>query len=193
MRSRSPPTRRNRGPQLKLTERAVEITRATHRTGYKTRARARGLREQTPSRYPPRSRTVVRVVDKTSPSCRSTPTHSPTRTSCSRACGHCWSWADPWPHPWPSHSWQPQVAADFLSASRGRSGRSSRTWESISSRRRSHPPEARPPEPPPDGRHAQSRCSRTVRQPEDRCGSAIDRTILCMITVEVAKGRMERA
>ena len=33
-------------------------------------------------------------------------------------------------HPWPSHSWQPPVAADFLSASRGRSGRSSRTWAS---------------------------------------------------------------
>ena len=27
-------------------------------------------------------------------------------------------------HPWPSHSWQPPVAADFLSASRDRSGRS---------------------------------------------------------------------
>jgi hypothetical protein len=37
-------------------------------------------------------------------------------------------------------------------------------------------------EPPPDGRNAQSRCSRAVsravRQPEDRCGSAIDRAIL---------------
>ena len=32
-------------------------------------------------------------------------------------------------------------------------------------------------EPPPDGRHAQSRCSRTVRQSEGRCGSAIDRAI----------------
>ena len=33
-------------------------------------------------------------------------------------------------------------------------------------------------EPTPDGRHAQSRCSRAVRQPEDRCRSAIDRAIL---------------
>ncbi len=33
-------------------------------------------------------------------------------------------------------------------------------------------------EPTPDGRHAQSRCSRAVRQPEDRCGSAIDRALL---------------
>ncbi len=32
-------------------------------------------------------------------------------------------------------------------------------------------------EPPPDDRNVQSRCSRAVRQPEDRCGSAIDRAI----------------
>jgi hypothetical protein len=30
-------------------------------------------------------------------------------------------------HPWPSHCWQPPVAADILSAIRGRSGKSSRT------------------------------------------------------------------
>jgi hypothetical protein len=33
-------------------------------------------------------------------------------------------------------------------------------------------------EPPPDGRNALFRCSRAVRQPEVRCGSAIDRAIL---------------
>ena len=33
-------------------------------------------------------------------------------------------------------------------------------------------------EPPPDGRNAQLRCSRAVRQPQDRRGSAIDRAIL---------------
>jgi hypothetical protein len=48
-------------------------------------------------------------------------------------------------HPWPSHSWQPPVAADFLSASRGRSERSSRTWANHSNRRRCRPPAARPP------------------------------------------------
>ena len=48
-------------------------------------------------------------------------------------------------HPWPSHSWEPPVAADFLSASRGRSGRSSRIWVNRSSRLPSLPPAARPP------------------------------------------------
>jgi hypothetical protein len=48
-------------------------------------------------------------------------------------------------HPWPSHSWQPPVAADFLSANRGRSARSSRTWANHSNRRRCRPPAARPP------------------------------------------------
>jgi len=33
-------------------------------------------------------------------------------------------------------------------------------------------------EPPPDGRTAHFRCSRGVRQPEDGCGSAINRAIL---------------
>jgi len=37
-------------------------------------------------------------------------------------------------------------------------------------------------DPPPDGRHAQSRRSRTVRQPEDRRGSAIGRAILLSVT-----------
>ena len=32
-------------------------------------------------------------------------------------------------------------------------------------------------EPPPNSQNAQSRCSRAVRQPEERCGSAIDRAI----------------
>ena len=36
-------------------------------------------------------------------------------------------------------------------------------------------------EPPPDGRNAQSRCSKAVRQPEDGCGSAIDRAILVIL------------
>ena len=136
-------------------------------------------------------------------------------------------------HPWPSHCWKPPVAADILSAIRGRSGRSSRILANRSSRHQSQPrgalrptgtssfrprttamsfkprptscprststaseryrPQAAeapgtanwdavcadarktPPqgdarrfgEPSPDGRHAQSRCSRTVRQPED--------------------------
>jgi hypothetical protein len=45
-------------------------------------------------------------------------------------------------HPWPSHSWQPPVAADFLSASRGRSGKFSHTSANRSNRRRSPPPTA---------------------------------------------------
>ena len=48
-------------------------------------------------------------------------------------------------HPWPSHSWQPPVAADFLSASRGRSGKSSRILANRSSRHRCRPLVARPP------------------------------------------------
>ena len=48
-------------------------------------------------------------------------------------------------HPWPSHCWQPPVAADILSAIRGRSGRSSRIWVNRSSRLPSLPPAARPP------------------------------------------------
>jgi hypothetical protein len=48
-------------------------------------------------------------------------------------------------HPWPSHSWQPLVAADFLSANQGRSERSSRTWANRSNHQRSRPPAARPP------------------------------------------------
>ena len=48
-------------------------------------------------------------------------------------------------HPWPSHSWQPPVAADFLSASQGRSGRSSPTWVNRSNRRRCRLLVARPP------------------------------------------------
>jgi hypothetical protein len=147
-------------------------------------------------------------------------------------------------HPWPSHSWQPPVAADFLSASRGRSGKSSRILANRSSHHRCRPLVARPPtgasscrsmtsatsfkprptncprsivtasdrrrtrgveapgtadwdtvraavrkmppqggrvalrEPAPVGRNVRSRCSRVVRQPGDRCGSAIDRAIL---------------
>ena len=42
-------------------------------------------------------------------------------------------------HPWPSHSWQPPVAADLLSASQGRSGRSSRIVANRSSRHQSQP------------------------------------------------------
>ena len=42
-------------------------------------------------------------------------------------------------HPWPSHSWQPPLAADFLSASRSRSGRSSRILANRSSRHQSQP------------------------------------------------------
>ncbi|MFM7520467.1 MAG: Gfo/Idh/MocA family protein [Planctomycetota bacterium] len=38
-------------------------------------------------------------------------------------------------------------------------------------------------EPSPHGRHAQSRCSRRVRQPEDRCERAIDRAILGRLLV----------
>jgi len=48
-------------------------------------------------------------------------------------------------HPWPSHSWQPPVAADFLSASPGRSGRFSPTWVNHSHRRRCRLLVARPP------------------------------------------------
>ncbi len=48
-------------------------------------------------------------------------------------------------HPWPSHCLQPPVAADILSAIRGRSGRSSRIWVNRSSRLPSLPPAARPP------------------------------------------------
>ena len=51
-------------------------------------------------------------------------------------------------------------------------------WDAVCGDARKTPPQGdarRYGEPSPDGRHAQSRCSRTVRQPEDRCGSAIDR------------------
>jgi hypothetical protein len=40
-------------------------------------------------------------------------------------------------------------------------------------------------EPPSDGRNAQFRCSRAVGQPEDRCGRAIDRAILCQWVLDV--------
>ena len=140
---------------------------------------------------------------------------------------------------------QPPVATDILPASRGRSGKSSRTWASRSSHHPSRRPGAhqptgasscrsmtiatsfkrridfsardrypqrlsgpgrKPPKPPgtanwdavcadarkppphggarrcgeptPDCRHAHSRSSRVVRQLEDRCRSAIDRSIL---------------
>jgi len=43
-------------------------------------------------------------------------------------------------HPWPSHCWQPPVASDILSASRGRSGRS---WH-ISANRSNHRPSLPP-------------------------------------------------
>ncbi|RLS79788.1 MAG: hypothetical protein DWI03_00965 [Planctomycetota bacterium] len=48
-------------------------------------------------------------------------------------------------HPWPSHSWQPPVATDILSASRGRSGKSSRILANRSSRYQCRPLVARPP------------------------------------------------
>jgi hypothetical protein len=48
-------------------------------------------------------------------------------------------------HPWPSHCWQPPVAAEFLSASRGRFGKSLRILANRSSRHRSLPLVARPP------------------------------------------------
>jgi hypothetical protein len=48
-------------------------------------------------------------------------------------------------HPWPSHCWQPPVASDILSASRGRSGKSSRTSANRSSHHRCRPLVARPP------------------------------------------------
>jgi hypothetical protein len=48
-------------------------------------------------------------------------------------------------HPWPSHCWQPPVATDILSASRGRSRRSSRIWTNRSSRHPSRPHGAHPP------------------------------------------------
>ena len=46
-------------------------------------------------------------------------------------------------HPWPSYSWQPPVAADFLSANQGRSGRFRPTSANRSNRLRFHLPAAR--------------------------------------------------
>ena len=57
-------------------------------------------------------------------------------------------------------------------------------WDAVCDEARKTPPQGdarRCGEPPPDGRHAQSRPSRTVRQPEDRRGSAIDRAIPKMV------------
>ena len=48
-------------------------------------------------------------------------------------------------HPWPSHSWQPPVAADFLSANQGRSGRFCPTLANRSNRLRFLPHVARLP------------------------------------------------
>ena len=48
-------------------------------------------------------------------------------------------------HPWPSHCWQPPVASDILSASRGRSGRSSRILANRLNHHRCHPLVDRPP------------------------------------------------
>ena len=48
-------------------------------------------------------------------------------------------------HPWTSHSWQPPVAADILSASRGRSGKSSHILANRLSRHRCRPLAGRPP------------------------------------------------
>ena len=61
-------------------------------------------------------------------------------------------------------------------------------WDAVCADARKTPPQGdarRFGEPSPDGRHAQSRCSRTVRQPEDRSGSAIDRAILRVLFVRI--------
>ena len=64
-------------------------------------------------------------------------------------------------------------------------------WDAVCDDARKTPPQGnarRFGEPPPDGRNARSRCSRAVRQPEDRCGSAIDRAILtpCILVSNTA-------
>ena len=56
-------------------------------------------------------------------------------------------------------------------------------WDAVCADARKPPPQGgtrRFGEPSPDGRHAQFRCSRAVRQPEEHCRSAIDRTILSL-------------